>query len=64
VFDQRSTDKMAFRIETSGRSKTIKAFKDTRKEAPEILSENTWELYEVVFRLWSATLTPPQKSKD
>lgn len=64
VFDQRSTDKMAFRIETSGRSYTFMAFKDTRKDAPEILSAKTRELYDVVFRLWSATLTPPPKGKD
>lgn len=60
----RPTDNMAFRIETSGRAYTFMAFKDTRKDAPEIRGEVTRELYEVVFRLWSATLNTPQKSKD
>lgn len=64
VFDRSSTDEMAFRIEAPGRSYTFMAFKDTRKDAPEILSEKTRELYDVVFRLWSATLISPQKSKD
>jgi hypothetical protein len=60
----RPTDELALRIETSGRSYTFMAFKETRKDAPEILGEKTGELYDLVLRLWSATLNTPQKSKD
>lgn len=50
------TDLMAFRIETSGRSYGFFAFKDTRDDPVKVASEKTRELYEVVFKLWSATL--------
>lgn len=64
LFDKTAPDKMAFRIETTNGAYTFMAFKDTRKDAPEILSEKTRELHDVVFRLWSATLVTPPKSKD
>jgi hypothetical protein len=51
------TDFMAFRIETSGRSYGFFAFKDTPDDSVKVASEKTRELYEVVFKLWSATLT-------
>ncbi len=51
------TDLMAFRIETSGRSYGFFAFKDTPDDPVKVASEKTRELYEVVFKLWSATLT-------
>ena len=55
------TELMAFRIETSGRSYGFFAFKDTPDDAVKVASEKTRELYEVVFKLWSATLTKKQK---
>jgi len=51
------TDLMAFRIETPGRSYGFMAFKDTINDPVKIAGEKTRELYEVVYRLWSATLT-------
>lgn len=51
------TDLMAFRIEASGRSYGFMAFKDTINDPVKIASEKTRELYEVVYRLWSATLS-------
>lgn len=64
LFDLRPTNELAFRIEAPGRAYTFMAFKETRKDAPEIQSEKTRELYDVVYRLWSVTLTPQQKSQD
>jgi len=52
------TDLMAFRIETPGRSYGFLAFKDTTNDPVKIASEKTRELYEVVYKLWSATLSP------
>lgn len=58
------TDLMAFRIETSGRSYGFLAFKDTVDDPMKVASEKTRELYEVVFRLWSATLPgAPKQNK-
>lgn len=57
------TDLMAFRIETPGRSYGFLAFKDTVNDTMKIASEKTRELYEVVYKLWSATLSPAQKNK-
>jgi hypothetical protein len=62
-FDAPSTEGLAFRIEASGRAYTFLAFKDTRKDEFEVISEKTRELYDVVYRLWTATLTLPPKSK-
>lgn len=56
------TELMAFRIETSGRSYGFFAFKDTPEDPVKVASEKTRELYEVVFKLWSATLSPKEKS--
>ena len=58
------TDLMAFRIETPGRSYGFMAFKDTVNDPIKVASEKTKELYEVVYKLWSATLTQPQKKED
>jgi hypothetical protein len=57
------TDLLAFRIETSGRSYGFMAFKDTVNDPMKIASEKTKELYEIVYRLWSATLSPTEKNK-
>lgn len=54
---------LAFRIEAPGRAYTFVAFKDTRKDEVEIISEQTRDLYDVVYRLWTATLTLPHNSK-
>lgn len=51
------TELLAFRIETSGRSFGFFAFKDTPDDPVKVASEKTRELYEVVYKLWSATLT-------
>ena len=50
------TDLMALRIETSGRSYGFLAFKDTVDDPMKVASERTRELYDLVFKLWSATL--------
>ena len=63
TFDRRPTERMAFRIEAPGRSYTFKAFKETPKDPTEVKGEKTRELYDVVYRLWSATLTSSPKSK-
>ena len=57
------TDLMAFRVEAPGRSYGFMAFKDTINDPVKIASEKTRELYEVVFKLWSATLSPLDKTK-
>lgn len=62
-FKTPSAEGLAFRIEAPGRAYTFVAFKDTRKDEVEVLSEKTRELYDVVYRLWTATLTLPHKSK-
>jgi hypothetical protein len=59
-----STDVMAFRIEAPGRSYGFLAFKDTPDDPFKVAIEKTRELYEVVYRLWSATLSTPQKKED
>lgn len=59
-----SKEVMAIRIATSGRSYNFIAFKENRKDPFEVANEQTRELYDVIYRLWFATLTPPQKSKD
>jgi hypothetical protein len=50
------TDLMAFRIEAPGRSYGFLAFKDRVDDPMKVASEKTRELYDLVFRLWSATL--------
>jgi len=55
------TDLMAFRIETPGRSYGFFAFRDTVDDPVKVAGERTRELYEVVFKLWSATLTRTEK---
>lgn len=62
-FNVPSAERLAFRIEAPGRAYTFVAFKDTRKDEFEVLSEQTRELYDVVYRLWTATLTPPHNGK-
>lgn len=57
------TELMAFRIETSGRSYGFFAFKDTPDDSVKVASEKTRELYEVVFKLWSATLSSTERNK-
>ena len=57
------TDLLAFRIEAPGRSYGFMAFKDTVNDPVKLASEKTRELYEIVYRLWSATLSPAEKSK-
>jgi hypothetical protein len=59
-----SKEVMAIRIEASGHTYTFIAFKETRKDSFEVANEKTRELFDVIYRLWFATLTPPQKSKD
>jgi hypothetical protein len=62
-FNVPSAEGLAFRIEAPGRAYTFVAFKETRKDESEVLSEETRELYDVVYRLWTATLALPDKSK-
>lgn len=57
------TDLMAFRIEAPGRSYGFMAFKDTVDDPMKVAGEKTRELYEVVYKLWSATLSPAEKNK-
>ena len=57
------TDMMAFRVETPGRSYGFLAFKDTVDDQMKVAGERTRELYEVVYKLWSATLSPAEKDK-
>lgn len=57
------TDLMAMRIETSGRSYGFMAFKDTVNDKMEIASVKTKAMYEIVYRLWSATLKPKAEKK-
>lgn len=59
-----STDRIFIRIETPGRTYGFRAFNDTRKDSGKVFGEKTRELHEVILRLWSATLAPPQKNKD
>ncbi|HEX8424136.1 MAG TPA: PEGA domain-containing protein [Pyrinomonadaceae bacterium] len=63
-FSALSTDNMVIRIETPGRGYSFWAFKERRKEPGKVANEKTTELYEIVFRLFTAALAPPQKSKD
>ncbi len=62
-FPASSAEGLAFRIEAPGRAYTFIAFKDTRKDEFEVLNEETRELYDVVYRLWNATLTLPHNGK-
>lgn len=55
---------MAIRVEAPGHTYTFIAFKETRKDPFEVANEKTRELYDVVYRLWFATVNGPQKSKD
>ena len=55
------TDLLAFRIETPGRSYGFLAFKNTPDDPMKIASERTRELYDVVYKLWSATLNKEPK---
>ena len=48
---------------TLGRSYGFMAFKDTTNDPVTIVGEKTRELYEVVYKLWSATLSPAEKNK-
>ncbi|HZG53753.1 MAG TPA: PEGA domain-containing protein [Pyrinomonadaceae bacterium] len=59
-----SKEVMAIRITAAGGSYNFIAFKENRKDPFEVANETTRELYDVVYRLWFATLTPTQKSKD
>jgi hypothetical protein len=52
------TDGMAFRIEAPGRSYGFLAYKDEIGELMAVASIKTKELFEVVYRLWTATLKP------
>ena len=56
------TDLMAFRIEAPGRSYGFLAFKDTVDDPMKVASEKTRELYDLVFKLWSATLKKEKKT--
>lgn len=55
---------MAIRIVTPSHSYIFIAFEETRKDSFEVANKKTRELYDVIYRLWFATLSPPQKSKD
>jgi len=55
---------MAIRIVTPDHTYIFIAFEDTRKDSFEVANKKTRELYDVIYRLWFATLSPPQKSKD
>lgn len=50
------TDMMAFRIEAPGRAYGFLAYKDQLGEQMEVASEKTKELFEIVYKLWTATL--------
>jgi len=52
---------MAIRIEASGHTYNFIAFEDTRKDRFEVANGKTRELYDIVYRLWFATQTTPQK---
>ncbi|MDQ5827563.1 MAG: PEGA domain-containing protein [Chloroflexota bacterium] len=62
-FKSPSAEGLAFRVEAPGRAYTFVAFKDTRKDENEVLGEKTRELYDVVYRLWTAALTTSHESK-
>jgi len=49
-------DEMAFRVEVPGRSYGFVAFERTADNPARTASARTRELYEVVYKLWSATL--------
>ena len=55
------TDMMAMRVEAPGRSYGFLAYDQTISDKMEIASKRTKELYEIVYRLWTATLN--QKAK-
>jgi hypothetical protein len=56
------TDAMACRIEGPGRAYGFLAYKDTIGEQMSAASERTKELFDIVYRLWTATLKAPEKS--
>lgn len=58
------TDMMAFRIETSGRSYGFLAFRDTPDDPMPVASARTKELFEVVYKLWSATLQDKRRKEQ
>lgn len=58
------TDMMAFRIETPGRSYGFMAFKDTKDDPLPVASARTKELFEVVYKLWSATLQEKRRKEQ
>jgi hypothetical protein len=49
-------DLMAFRIETPGRSYGFMALKENTEDPVAVAGARTRELFEVVYKLWSATL--------
>lgn len=51
------TELMAFRIEAPGRSYGFMAFNESPKDSLEVAGKKTRELYVIVYKLWSATLT-------
>jgi hypothetical protein len=57
------TDLMAMRIETSGRSYGFMAFQESVNDKMDVASAKTKQMYEVVYRLWSATLKPKATKK-
>lgn len=54
------TDMMAFRIEAPGRAYGFLAYKEQIGEQMSVAAEKTKELFELVYKLWTATL----KAKD
>lgn len=56
-----STDMMAFRIEAPGRSYGFLAYKEQIGEDMKVASEKTKELFEIVYKLWTATLKSKEK---
>lgn len=57
------TEMMAFRIEAPGRSYGFMAFKETVKDPVAIASLKTKELFEIVYKLWSATLQEKRRKE-
>ncbi|MCI0490935.1 MAG: PEGA domain-containing protein [Blastocatellia bacterium] len=51
-----ATDMMAFRVEAPGRSYGFLAYKDQIGEQMSVASVKTKELFDVVYKLWTATL--------
>jgi hypothetical protein len=57
-----STDSMAFRIETPGRSYNFRAFRETADDKPDVISVETKNLFTTVYKLWAATLKSRAKN--